>query len=248
MARPRKPLPDAAPLDDPEYAERLELAKRLRAEMSARGLTEEAIGTAAGVEPAYVYAITGAQKGPSFTVLGKIAAALDLTIAGLYRGVRYPQSRQATTQIAIRGGARHGAWKSMALDESPRGMAADVVPLDKRYASFPRISIEIEDDSLMGYVPPIPRGYAAVVADFTGTEVEVESGRVYLINRSGPGGLFETAFWRVSVFRDRYELTPLWADAARNEASRVTLPREEFERGEVIAVGGILLGSTMQVL
>jgi C1A family cysteine protease len=34
----------------------------------------------------------------------------------------------------------------MALDEFPRGAAADVVPLDERYASIERFSIDVEDD------------------------------------------------------------------------------------------------------
>src|SRR5579885_608783 len=104
--RPRKlPAPlDPTADDAAEQAARLALAARLDALMRDRGLTAPALAERSGVSLSALRELVGARRAATLTLLARLAAALDLPLAGLF-GTAYPQSRQAMS-IPIRGGDR----------------------------------------------------------------------------------------------------------------------------------------------
>lgn len=252
--RPRgrtRRLPVPPDPDDEAGILRFTVATRLDAAMQKQGINVPALALATGsrVSEAHIRSILRADQEAGLTVLMKLSAALHLTLDDLTGDVTKPRQRQATP-IPIRGGARLGAWRSMALTDDPRGTAADVVPHDERYQQYPRYGIEIEDDQLMGLSPPVPRGAVAIYADLSRADVAIESGKIYLVHLRNTGGLIETAFRRATANRanDRYELAPLTADAARNKAETVTVTREELEGGDTVAIAGLLVATTVRYL
>lgn len=123
------------------------------------------------------------------------------------------------------------------MKDEPRGAAADVVPQDPRYQRFPRYGRVIEDDSLMGFDPPVPAGSIAIYADLADSDIAIEAG-IYLVHRID-GDNIKSMFVTIDAYRDRYEMDVLGARPAERE----TIPREEFEAGTAVAIGGRLVAT-----
>lgn len=248
--RPRNPLPtvDPAADDAAEVAARVALAERLDGLMRERGLNTEALANQSGVSKSALQELLGARRQVGLTLIARIASALDLPLAALFGAMTYPHPRQATTKtIPIRGGARLGAWRSMALRDEARGEATDTPPADERYRDLPRYGVEVEDDHLAGL--GVPRGAVAIVADVSQVDIAIESGRTYLVHRVNEVGLVESSFRRATASRDgsRYHLAPVTGDAERNRTETIVATREEIVAGKRLAVAGLLVAYTVRL-
>jgi transcriptional regulator with XRE-family HTH domain len=219
-------------------------AIRVKAEMDKRGWTAAHLAQEAGIpSPGTVYEMLRGLTVTSLPTLTKLAHALELPLDALTGGMASPQARQLAATIPVRGGAHLGVWRSMSLRDEARGEIADVaLPTGDPYAGLPRYGIPIDDDSMMGLDPPVPRGSVAIYADIVGADIAIESGRVYLVHEMR-GDLMRSAFRRVQVSRDGtlYSLVPVTADAAMNTKETIMATREAIEAGEMVLIAGRFL-------
>ena len=215
------------------------IAARVRRHMAARGMNEAALAAAANVALSTVYLVTGAKAGWSLNLLAKFSGPLHVPLDAFFTDAPSFRPGEATT-VLIKGSAARGVWRTMATKDEPRGAAADVVPKDPRYQKFPRYGIAIDDDSLMGLHPPVPRGSVAIYADLSGSDLAIEAG-IYLVHQVR-GDDVRSFFARVDAYRDRYEIAVLGAAPPEVE----TIPREEFERGTSTIIGGRLVATCVE--
>lgn len=212
-------------------------AATVRDRLAERGINFGKLAEMAGLGRTTVDNFLNFRKSPELSTIRRIGTALDLPLADLVGAVTYPQLKQ-TPALPMRGGVHLGVRRSMALRDEPRGETADVQPRDERCRKLPRFGVPIDDDSLMGLAPPVPRGSVAIVADLTGSDLAIESG-FYLVHQI-KGDDVITGIWRITAYRDRYEFSPA---AEPPGPPAFTMPREEVERGQTVEIAGILVAT-----
>src|SRR5215470_2166074 len=85
--------------------ERAAFGERLRGERRARGWPIERLAAASGVSRAMISKIERGESSPTAVVLGKLSAALELSISELLAGAPDPAGDPAGTGGALPGGA-----------------------------------------------------------------------------------------------------------------------------------------------
>jgi hypothetical protein len=82
--------------------------------------------------------------------------------------------------------------------------------------------------------PPISKGMTILCVDVEDANIEIESGEIYVVQRTLDGGkTFEFSCRRAHIFRDRIELRP---DVTDISAETVVIPRDPPEPGPFAAL------------
>jgi transcriptional regulator with XRE-family HTH domain len=91
-----------------------ELGRRIQADRLDRGLTLQALATAAGVSVSMLSAVERGEKAPTIVVLGRIASGLGIPLAALLSGAEKPRVvvRRAGAQETV---DEPGGWRRTVL-------------------------------------------------------------------------------------------------------------------------------------
>ena len=172
---------------------------RLRGERRSRGWPIERLATASGVSRAMISKIERGESSPTAVVLGKLSAALELSVPDLLAGAAEggPGSEAAAGAPAARGGAVRRAA------DAPEWRDPDTGYL-RRQVSTPRFPAAVTEVTLpAGAAVPYPAGAYAFIAQL----VWVLSGQLTLadgpaVHVLGAGDAFELGEPRPREFRN----------------------------------------------
>jgi transcriptional regulator with XRE-family HTH domain len=184
--------------------------ERLRAERRARGWTIERLAAASGVSRAMISKIERGESSPTAVVIGKLSAALELSVSELLA----PGAAEGTAGVAVglagadaapglAGGSPPGAGMVRRAVDMPAWRDPDTGYL-RRQVSSPRFPVSVTEVTLPpGARVPYPAGAYAFIAQL----VWVLSGRLTLAD--GPvahalaeGDTFELGEPRPREFRN----------------------------------------------
>lgn len=221
------------------------LRQRIQLRLDALGVNADQLAKLAGIGNTAVYDIlAGRNHNPTLRALELIAKACKCSLAYLLGESDNLEGGSGTglLSIPVLGGAEVGAYKvSMRQSLSPNRIFA---PAHRKYPLARSFAIIIEDDSLAGLKPlPGAKGAAALVVDMADARLQIESNRVYYIQRRDSTGKVEKAFWRAVVERDEILFCPLFKSDERNEQLSWKIPRLlVIDRDSEVFVEGLFYG------
>lgn len=160
--------------------------------------------------------LIGKSKNPSAKTLLQIAKALRCDIEYLLGEQDHPHIKSPIeTLIGIRiiGIVEAGTFRRKSQDLDERFSPVIHAPPSKNYPNNKHFALRIADRGMDLAKPPILEGMHVVCVDVVDANIELESGKLYAVERTLDGGkTYETTVKRAHIFQDRTELRPESSD------------------------------------
>lgn len=107
------------------------------------------------------------------------------------------------------------------------------------YPNAKHFALEVRGDSMNAAKKPILEGMFVLCVDMIDAELEIESGKIYVVRRTLDGGQsYETTIKRAKVFRDRVELHPESLNP-KHKPTVIKRKRDTMMTSEVLAIGWV---------
>jgi transcriptional regulator with XRE-family HTH domain len=173
--------------------ERDAFGERLRAERQGRGWSMDRLAGASGVSRAMISKIERGESSPTAVLLGRLSAALELSVSELLTGARLGDGPEPAERAAAEAGGADGAGRVRRAEDTPHWRDPDTGYLRRQIstAGFPAAVTEVT-------LPPgasVP--YPAAAYAFIAQLVWVLSGQLTLT---------DGAVRRVLAVGDTFEL------------------------------------------
>lgn len=217
---------------------------RLSQLMVDQNMTRKALSLKAGLSETYVSdLLQGKNKNPSIPALISIASVFGTSLAYLLGETYHAENNgalRAADLMPLVGIVESGAFRKL-----PQG-EPDLVsrPKSGRYPAARHFALYV-DDSSMSAAPEqsIQPGMEVVCVDIDDANLEVESGKIYVLRRTRDRGeTYETLLRRAMVYRDRVELTAESGKSTEYEKI-VHMGRLTSDRSQPLYAFGLVSGS-----
>jgi transcriptional regulator with XRE-family HTH domain len=183
--------------------ERDAFGERLRGERRSRGWSMDRLAGASGVSRAMISKIERGESSPTAVLLGKLSAALELSVSELLTGARLGEGPQSAERPAAEASGGDGAGRVRRAEDTPHWRDPETGYLRRQIstAGFPAAVTEV-------MLPPHTRvPYPAAAYAFIAQLVWVLSGRLTLADGSvrrvlAAGDTFELGEPRSREFRN----------------------------------------------
>jgi transcriptional regulator with XRE-family HTH domain len=177
--------------------------ERLRAERHGRGWSMDRLAGESGVSRAMISKIERGESSPTAVLLGKLSAALELSVSELLTGARLGDGGQPAERSAAEAGGADRAGRVRRAEDTPHWRDPDTGYLRRQIstAGFPAAVTEVT-------LPPHTRvPYPAAAYAFIAQLVWVQAGQLTLTDGSvqrvlAPGDTFELGQPRSREFRN----------------------------------------------
>ncbi len=189
-------------------ATRTPLLARLWTAMQHKGIAPRTLSERAGLSVSYVHDLfSGRTERPSYEALEAIAHVLEVSVAFLREGDDHMDVRPAAERtigtMPVLGVVETGAFRSIMQSEfTVVRPTSHVYPHAKHFVQM------VNDDAMSAAKDgPFLPGMELLCIDMASADIEVESGKLYVVRRTLDGGkTYETILRRAMHFRGRTEL------------------------------------------
>lgn len=199
-------------------AQRSPLLSRLWAAMKHKHILPRQLSEKAGLSMSYVHDLfSGRTENPTVEKLEAIAHVLDINVAFLRYGDDHvpalPAAERAIGSMPILGVVETGAFRSIMQSE-----LTVVRPLSPVYPHASHFVEMVNDDAMSAAKDgPFLPAMELLCVDMASANIEVESGKLYVVRRTLDGGkTYETILRRAMHYRGQTELL---AESRRDETS-----------------------------
>lgn len=218
------------------------LITRIKLRMKELGTNAAKVSKEARLGTTAVHDIlSGKNENPSVGVVKAIAESLQCDLSYLVGDQAHPRQlvEVQSKSIPIIGIVEAGAFREMpksAVSEHELRLVS--APQSENYPHAKHFAFEVRGNSMNASRPtPLLEGMLVLCVDMVDAEIEVESGKIYVVRRTTDGGqTYEFTLKRAKLFKDRIELrAESTATYAPIRLSRSFDP--DIEGTEVVAIG-----------
>lgn len=245
-AAKKKPTAVKANRDKSPFLQRLEIA------MNKAGIASRPLSQQAGLSVSYVHDLfSGRTQRPSYEAMEAIAKVLEVSVAFL-RGEDNHTPTQQTSKVAIEdmpvvGIVETGAFRSIMQTASEIIVARPTSTVHPQAKHFVYM---VNDDAMSAAKEgPFLPGMELICVDLISADVEVETGKLYVIRRTLDGGrTYETILRRVMIKRGQTDLVTESARADWESFEKIVVPGRlgTDKRAEVFVVG-LVVGTYREI-